>query len=194
MGAGALKGGGAAAAVSGIVGGLLALKMNTSIHSDSSYRYGSFTPSSDVINIGLLQNQHLAFLAAAVLFLAGVILIAAGFIVEAVSGSGYASGGARPATNAGQSEAHQLRARHRSEMTDEQRASAARTDRLILIIGSVVGLLALIAVLVFGVGAQRSDASADGVTMSNNAEALADAMERQADNMDAVADNIGALQ
>ena len=79
-----MKRAGVAIAIGGVAVAFASLLMTTSVHNPGDYRYGSYTPSSDVLNIGLLQNQQLVFLAGCTLFLAGVILFAAGAITEAL--------------------------------------------------------------------------------------------------------------
>ncbi|RIA45656.1 hypothetical protein DFR49_0179 [Hephaestia caeni] len=49
---------------------------DTAIHSDSNFIGGTFIPSRDTINIGLLQNQLMMFQAGLVGILSGVILLA----------------------------------------------------------------------------------------------------------------------
>lgn len=177
----------------GAITAFIAIQMNTSVHSDASYRYGTFIASSDTINIGLLQNQQLTFLAAGFFFLAGVILLCTGFIVEAVSGGRYAPEAATPIVTTAREEGYQLRARPRDTWTEEERASANRADKFIIMVAAGLGALALLAIFVFGVGTSRPGGSAsDQALIMNNAEALADAMEMQADNIDALADNVAS--
>jgi hypothetical protein len=197
LGAGALKGGGAAAALGGIVGGMLALKMKTSIHSDADYRYGSFIPSSDTINIGLLQDQHLAFLAAGLIFLAGIILFASGAIIDAITalaavsapglGSpapvGFGEAAADPATDqpgipvVGLSEA--------------ERAGGSPEYQLIVTV-VVIGIVLLLLAAFWTRNTGLSGSSGDKARIEINADVLADNMEAQADNLDAIADTTGS--
>lgn len=182
---GTLKLSGAAGIAGGLITAFVALLMNTSVHSESSYRFGTYIPSSDTINIGLLQNQHLAFLAGGFLFLSGVIALCAGVVIDAIVAAGRSAGLSGPDVQPGAP-------RQRGEMTDEQRSAAAKADRFILVSAGVIGLLALIAIFAFGVGTgSGSGAAVDQAQIANNAEALADALERQADNLNAAADAVG---
>lgn len=178
MTAGALKGGGAVAISAGIIGGLMALKLNTSVHSAADYRYGTFVPSSDTINIGLLQNQHLAFLAAAFLFLAGVILFCSGVIVEAITTS---------ATDVDGDTIVDKVAPQQHPRTAPSASDKKKDETALIVLGSVGALVALlIAIIVFnGTSISPGDLA---TPPANDAAALADNLLTQADNLDAMAD------
>lgn len=161
---------------------IVAVFMTTSVHNDASYQFGNYMPASDTINIGLLQNQHLTFLAACFLFLAGVIISCTAYAIDAIRGVGVAAP-VEAAELSDQGEPYQLLARA-GAMSEEERQDAAKADRTIIIVAIALGVIALIAVFAFGIGTTKPDSD---TTMTNNVAAMADAMEQQADNLDAIA-------
>lgn len=185
-----LKTGGICAAIAGALIAFASLLMTTSVHTDGDYRYGTFIPSADTLNIGLLQNQQFVFLAGCTLFLAGFILFAAGSIGEAIGISRTTAlnvresdappeDGSAPAALPGQPATF---SRPRSEAEKDK-------DKTALVVLGIVGALALLVVAILSLGhspASRSDAAAQ---VEANADMLADNMEMQADNLEAMADN-----
>lgn len=169
-------------AAGGALLGLIALLMRTAVHNDATYSYGNYIPSSDTINIGLLQNQHLTFLAGCFLFLAGVVVACTGIAIEAVQNATRSSAPVE-AVSQDAAEPYQLLAR-RGAMTEAEQEAANKTDRTIIIGAIVLAVAALIAVLGFGVG---TSPPAQDAMITNNASAMADAMEQEADNLEAIA-------
>lgn len=189
MGGAALKGSGGAAAIGGIIGALVALKMNTSVHSAGDYRYGTYVPASDTINIGLLQDQHLAFLAAGFVFMAGIVLFSAGAIIEAMA---FASPGASHSASGTDSAIDPEASDVRPAISSVPLADAKKDETALLVVGSF-GALVLLVFAIFALsGSNSTGSSVAAAQIEANADALADNMEVQADNMDAIADTTSA--
>lgn len=176
---------GTAATIGGVLVAGASLLMKTSVHSDGDYRFGSYIPASDTLNLGLLQNQHLVFEGGLALFLAGVILLSAGALIESLAGNRSSD--------------------HVSHFSDQQAAPAAtapygagravdpkqqENTRLFYICSAV--LLAIMVAGFFVLSQTSGPNSSVPAVVENNGDALADRMEAEADNIDALADNTTA--
>lgn len=166
-----MKGFGTLTAAGGAVVSVGSLFMRTSVHSDSTYNDLGFVPASDIINIGLLQNQHLVFLAGCFVFLAGVVICCTGCALDAFRDVSQLAAGLTPGIEDPAAEGYQLRIRSPADMTDDEKQAASKADKTIIIVAIVLGIAALIAVFAFGAGTSNQ---AERPEVVNNADGMAD--------------------
>ena len=140
---------------------------------------------SDVLNIGLLQQQQLVFLGGCTLFLAGIVLWAAGLIEERLLrifrrlAPGTISAPDDVALSSANAPDPYVADRvdyNEARNPDDDWGVVAKIVGAIVAIGIIVGLLGYLG---------RSPRSSDAAAIEMNADMLADNMEMAADNMDA---------
>jgi hypothetical protein len=153
-----------------------ATTIETSVHREAAFQFGSYQPSSDTLNIGLLQNQTLAFHAGLAMFVAGAVLAGAGQINDTLrhtrshrSTAGDDQGGVKFEGDPELLAAREVGAAARAEGVSLKAVAVALA----------VGLLFVFAVVQY---APR------GAIDNANADALADNLEMQADNLEAAAE------
>jgi hypothetical protein len=186
-----MKPGGMVMMVVGAIVSLASFLMGTSVHTDSSYAYGSYTPASDVINIGLLQQQQLVFAIGAALFVAGAVLLGAGAIVAELRA------GARPLGLMGDVDAPVPRNEsEQAALSEAPRATSEEIKRgneqekeLLKWVGIVLAGVVAAIVLATLLAPKSENRSSVGSDAEMNAQSLAGNLEVQADNLEAMADN-----
>jgi hypothetical protein len=178
-----MKGIGYALAIFGVLACVVALLMTTSVETPASYSGLVYTGSSSVINIGLLQNQQLAFSAGLAMFVAGCIVASLGHVVDAFR-DGRVGSAISPLSEAPDDALRPAR------QYDE--AASNKADQLSFKIA--IGL-AIVFALVMGFSwlGGKSAKTAEAVAIEANADMLADNMEMEADNLDAAADATGRI-
>jgi hypothetical protein len=130
----------------GVITSLLSLRMTTTVTTSvpSALGYG-ITDSSEVHNLGLLQNQAFVFSAGLAVFICGTVLFATGLILEQIAApvrpsTASVEPAAEVVVSANTSGTRPLSPVEYETISDEQKAKNARADRAVYIAAAAVAI------------------------------------------------------